>query len=97
MSPEKREAFKFWLNELVAQYVENLTKRSTTRERLGQLNRQRRWSYRSPFERGPKLSTLVRDELNDVQATFRKVTNATLGIGPEARAALPRIVPTDLL
>ena len=31
---------------------------------------------------------MVRDELNDVQATFRKVTNATLGIGPEARAAL---------
>ena len=61
MSPEKRETFKFCLNEFVARYVENLTKRSTTLERLGQLNLQRRWSYRSPFERGPKLSTMVRD------------------------------------
>ena len=88
MSPEMRETFKFWLNEIVAQYVENLAKRSTTLDKLDQLNLQRRWSYRSPFERGPKLSTLVRDELNGLQAAFQKVTNATLSVSPEARAAL---------
>ncbi len=88
MSPEKQSEFKFWLNEFFAQYIENLTKRVETLEKMGQHNSIARWAYKNPRLRRPKLSTLVRDELNGVQAALRRATSATLYVSPEARAAI---------
>lgn len=88
MSPEKQSELKFWLNEFFAQYIENLTKRAETLEKLGQHNSIARWAYKNPLLRRPKLSTLVRDDLKGTQAALRRATSATLSLSPEARAAI---------
>lgn len=88
MSSERRKAFKFWLNEIFAQYVENFAKRTEMLQWLGSHGARARSACENAFERGPKLSTLVRDELKGVQRALREATNATRQLSPPASAAI---------
>ena len=54
MPSEQRADFKFWLNEIVAQYVGARRKRAQMLKTLSHRNIGARWMYENPHIRRPK-------------------------------------------
>ncbi len=64
---EQSADFKFWLNEIVAQYVGARLKRAQMLKTLSHLNISARWMYENPHIRRPKLTTLADHEMRGVK------------------------------
>ena len=72
MSSERRAEFSYWLKEVFAQYVESLTRRAQMLNTLSRHSAPARWMYDKPHVRRPKLSTLAKGEVQEVDRDLQR-------------------------
>ena len=85
---DKRAQFKFWLNELFAQCVEDLRTREEILRKAKRSRRRDRQGHSASMNRPVKLSTLVRRELDDIGRAIREVAGSIERLSPSAHNAI---------
>ena len=85
---EKRPEFEFWLNELFAQYVEDLQKRAEARRSIDKRPDWFRPRHKQSGTSSRKLTTAVRGELEEIARAILEVRDLIDGLGPPGRTAI---------
>ena len=85
---EKRPEFEFWLNELFAQYVEDLQIRAEARRTIDKRPAWFRPRHKQSGTSSRKLTTAVRQELEEIARAILEVRDLIDGLGPPGRMAI---------